>query len=227
MSEKKVEVSALELLKAAHKVVMNTTVENPFDSTLAALATIMLAEWEKHRGDNLGETASAQLLALMKSVEQMKGGTGDTAARKASTLPESGRYGIQQGSYGFTDREGVLELTAIDQKFVTEEERKRARRELRLQREKEERRIDFSRDYVVRIVKEEPELNGMCEVIAEDGRGLKNPRFWVHKSVLQTSDSLFGSKIVTGYMVFKGNEGTEVGGADVSDLLDLLVAVYA
>jgi hypothetical protein len=81
VSEKKLEVSALELLKAAHKVVMNTTVEDPFDSTLAAIATIMFAEAEKHRGGNLGEVASAQVLAVMKTIEQMKQGGSATPVK--------------------------------------------------------------------------------------------------------------------------------------------------
>ena len=111
-SEKKLEISALELLKAVHKVVMNTTVEQPFDSTLAALATMMLAEREKHRGGNLGEVSSAQLLALMKTIEQMKQGStnavGKTYRKSDFAVVFDGQMATEVGNADVPNLAGMI-----------------------------------------------------------------------------------------------------------------------
>lgn len=152
--------------------------------------------------------------------------TNATAPDKVEQPPvNQTRYAIEKGSGGFTERAAVVELIEVQRKTDSGDDT--ALKSLRLKQKGEGRRIDFDRDYVVRISKEDKELPDHCEVIAENPQGLKNPRFWVSRSILNGVNTFSGSRIITGYTIFRGGRALALTDEDVviGSLADLLVAL--
>lgn len=140
------------------------------------------------------------------------------------------RFAILKGFEAFTDPKAVAEfLEAANQlpNGASDDEQVKVFRPLRLRQLAEGRRIEFSKNHVVRFIEDAPGLDGFCRVIAENPPKNKDAQLWVEKSLLRDENDLYASRALTGFWIFRGKEGLELGGQYVTNLKDLLAAIYA
>lgn len=146
-------------------------------------------------------------------------------AQSSAEIPDDARFGVPKGAPVFTDRKGVLELNEIKNR-PDSPEKKSAYAELDVRQKADGLLVTLSADCVVRILQRDEQL-GFYQVEAEKVQEPNPQRFWVHKSILEDAKSLTGSRIITGYRIFRGKEGMSLNeDVDVLTLLDLVVALY-
>lgn len=144
-------------------------------------------------------------------------------------IPSGERFAVLKGFEAFTDRSAVVELVETEKHLragAGDSEREKVFKPLRQRQLADGRRVEFTRDRVVRLVKAEAALGDFCQVFAEDAPKNAKPDLWVSRRFMVDANDVVGSRVLTGFWIFRGKEGTEIGGHYVTALQDVIAAVY-
>lgn len=168
--------------------------------------------------------------AVPLAIWSLSDGESKASAAQVSDMPvtplhDGPRYVISKDAEAFTDRSAVIEVLDAEKRLPSnpsDEQRLSVFKPMRQRHLAEGRRFDFQNDSIVRFIKNENDLANYCLVQEENTRRT----LWVQKLFLSDASDLLASRALTGYTVFRGEEGMDIGGKYVMRLHDVIASIY-